>query len=175
MNTAEATRQDMRVTLAGVEYSLPVRTLQDLGPLQAWFLREIPSPMTRALASLSQCERQGIEVAPAVRSVLLDAAIRHEQAWPPAMGSRKWLLAVDDRDQVGHLIAWGLGPRHPHLTEEMAAAIAIQATNAELAIYCRALISGKLPDPKAPAPPPDPGEPTPPSTTGPATATTGTP
>lgn len=175
MNTAEATRQDMPVTLAGVEYSLPARTLQELGPLQAWFLREVPSPLTRALASLGQCERQGIDVAPAVRSVLLDAAMRHEQAWPPAMGTRKWLNAVDDRDQVGHLIAWGLGPRHPHLTEALAAEIALKATAVELAIFCRALISGKLPDPKSPAPPEDPGGPSTPATTGPDPGTTGTP
>lgn len=151
LHLAQAARQDMPVALAGKQYSLPVRTLRELGPLQAWFVRECPSPLTRSLASIAQCERGGVELSTALRSVLLDTALRHERRWPPPPGSRDWLAAVEDLDRIGHLIRWGLGPRHPDLTDDQADAIAREATVEDLALFCRGLFEGKLPDPKSPA------------------------
>ena len=151
LDLAEATRQDLVVTLAGNEYALPVRTLRDLGPLQAWFKRLVPSPLTRTIASLDQCDRQGIATPSVLRSALFDTALRQERTWPPRPGSIEWLAAVEDADQIHHLIAWGLGPRHPNLTDDAARTIVREATVEELSIYFFGLFTGRLPDPKSPA------------------------
>lgn len=149
MDLSEATRQDLPLDLAGATYWLRPRTLQELGPLQAWFKRESPGPLAKTLAALDQCERQGVAVARGLRELVLEAAHRHERRWPPPLGSRDWLAAVEDAAKVGFLVHFALSPRHPDLTESQAERLAETASPDELAVLCCALFTGRLPDPKA--------------------------
>jgi hypothetical protein len=176
MDLAEYTREDLIVPLGEERYALKPRTLAELGELQGWFKRTIPSPLTLAIGSLDQCERVGTKVHPKVRDAVLHVASLHERQWPPRIGTRAWLAHVEDAEQIGHLILWGLEPRHPQMTRPKADVLAAQATDEQLAAFCCGLFTGTLPDPKARSNSTTSSTPTPtPTNQGPPPATTGTP
>jgi hypothetical protein len=178
MTLDETGRQPLPVTLDGRPYLVQPRSLAELAPLQAWFRREVPSPLARVLAALAQCQRHEVLIEPVVRDLLLAQARRDESRWPPRPGTAVWMQAVDDADLAGRVLHFALAPCQPDLTEPDCDDLVAAASVAEIAVLCCALFIGKLPDPKAPTAATTTTQPTTPTTTSPTTspttATTGT-
>lgn len=95
MDLAQATNATQLLTLGG--WAFPVRQLQlaDWGRLQAWLKGVYPSPVTVALRSLQEARDLGYPVAPELRDELLNHAHESARAWPPPVGGRAWLKALD--------------------------------------------------------------------------------
>jgi hypothetical protein len=160
MDSTQATRCPVGVTLAGVEY--PIRQLShaEWAPLQAWLKRAVPSPLVEAARAIREIQEAG-ELTESARSMLLANA--HEQArlWPPRVGSRHWfdaLNAIDGAPAVTlrTILAAGGTP----LSLDEAERVFADATVDEVGVMWAQALHGDAPDPKAMAgttgPTPDP-------------------
>lgn len=144
MDTAEAGRQPIPVTLAGREYFVRPRTFGEIAELQAWFKRRIPGPLVRVLAAFDFAEREGVRYSPATRKAMMEQAQDDELSWPPRPGSLPWIRAIDSREHIPYVIRWLL----PHLGEQDAVELYDTAAGSEI---LELLIAGLLPRPKATA------------------------
>lgn len=179
MDLADATGQPVTVTIAGREWRVKPRGLDEMGELQGWFKREIPSPGVRAMLSVDQARRLKLGIGQAVLDAMLEAGQRGDLSWPPRVGSYHWLDAVDQAGKAAHVLAFALRPEHPEIDDDAAGKLSERAGDGEVATAVYAALFGGLPDPKAPAPTTGPTTtmtaPTPPSGTTGATSSTTSP
>jgi hypothetical protein len=152
MDLGEATGQSVKVRIAGRDWQIKPRTLSELGELAGWFKREIPSPLVRAMQAVEQARRLRVGIGEAVQAATLEAAQRAELAWPPRVGSIRWLDAVDQAEQQAHVLAFALKPEHPEIDDAVAAELTERAEAGECATAVYAMLIGDLPSPKAAAP-----------------------
>lgn len=98
MDSTQATRCPVGVTLAGKEY--PIRQLghSQWAPLQAWLKKAVPSPVAEAMRAMRELEQSGEPLGDSARSMLMTNA--HEQArlWPPRVGGQHWFDALNAID-----------------------------------------------------------------------------
>ena len=118
MNIAEYAREPVEFPIAGALRPVKPRTLAELGEVQAWFLRTVPTPLARAARGLA-----GSTLPKFLQEAAVMAATRAEIGWPPRVGSAQWFQAVDDADVGAELVRWVLAPTHPDLDVETARAI----------------------------------------------------
>jgi hypothetical protein len=152
MDLAEATRQPIPVKLAGKDYTIRPRTLAELGELQAWFKRAIPSPIVRAAESIEEARRRGVAMPESARALIYAEAVKAAATWPPRLGSMAWLEALDAANAEHEVVRFALAPTHPEVTDDIAQAIMAEATGEELGVVTYILFMGKHPDPKAQPP-----------------------
>jgi hypothetical protein len=152
VDLGEATGQSVKVRIAGQDWSVRPRTLAELGELQGWFKRTIPSPLVRAMQSVEQARRLKVGVGEVVQTLVIEAAQRAELAWPPRVGSHHWLDAVDQAGEQAHVVAFALRPEHPEIDDAAAASLGERADVGECATAVYAMLFGDLPTPKAEAP-----------------------
>lgn len=153
MDLAEATRQPIAVKLAGKDYTIRPRTLAELGELQSWFKRTIPSPIVRAAESIEEAKRRGVPMSEPLRRMILEQATHAASTWPPRIGSGPWLEALDAANEEHEVIRFALAPTHPDVTSETARELTNNAEPEELFAVTHILFLGKSPDPKPTAPP----------------------
>jgi hypothetical protein len=150
MDLSESVGSSIPVKLAGRQWLIKIRTLAELAELQAWFKREIPSPLVRAMEAAQKAQKS--KISQAIIDMVLEHAQRAELAWPPRLGSWHWLDAVDQIGKQGHVIAFALKPEHPEVDEAEANRLIEAAESGEVATLACVLFHGRLPDPKELAP-----------------------
>jgi hypothetical protein len=149
LDLATATAQPIPLTLAGRPYLAKPRTLDELGELQAWVKRTIPSPLVRTYESIESAHRHMVNVRAETRDAALRVANEAEASWPPRVGSLTWAQALENANQVPYFIRWALLPCHPDLTTEAAHAIYQDANAGELLDLIAASVLGRAPGPKS--------------------------
>jgi hypothetical protein len=146
LDLAIATKQPVPVTLAGREYLIRPRTLDELGELQAWYKRAVASPLTRALSAIESSKGHGFTLRAETRDAMLSVALAADASWPPRVGSLAWARAVEDSGEFPHVIRWALLPCQP--TKAEAAALYESTGPGDLLAILYAAVLGKAPDPK---------------------------
>jgi hypothetical protein len=150
MDLATATQQPIRLPMAGRTWKVRARSLEELGPLQAWFRETIPAPLVRAMQSLEQARKLRVDLGDSVKRMLLDHAQQETLAWPPMVLSWHWRRAVDEAGHAWKVVHYALVAEHPELTEDEARTLADTSEPGELSNVAYALRWGEPPpDPKA--------------------------
>jgi hypothetical protein len=157
VDIADASGQPIPVRIAGRDWLVKPRTLTELGSLQAWFKREVPSPLVRAMQAVEQSRRLKTGVGDAIQTLVIEAAQRSELSWPPRVGTYHWLDAVDQVGKESHVLAFALQAEHPEIDDAAAELLVEQSKSGEVAAACFAMIYGVAPAPKSEAPATMPG------------------
>lgn len=150
MDSTQATRCPVGITLAGKEY--PIRQLGhvDWAPLQAWLKRAVPSPVAEAMRAIRELEASGERPTDAARSMLLANA--HEQArlWPPRVGSQHWFDTLNAiHDGPAHTIQAVLAAGGTQVSIDEADEIYVAASLEEVGAMWVQALHGDTPGPKA--------------------------
>jgi hypothetical protein len=173
MDLAQATNAPEVIDFAGRRFPVRQLRLVEWGELQSFLKRALPDPVARTLKSLAALQAEGAAIDPALRDAALAQAQIAARDWPPRVGSRRWLAALDDAEG-GHAefvrvaLTYGGTPTTPAEAEDLAEA----ATDEEFGELVRVAYLGEPPRPK-PAPPSTSS--TSPTTTASASATSGGP
>ena len=95
MDLVRATNTPELLTLGGQEF--PVRELKfkEWAPVQAWLLKHAPGPLARAAEAIQQLHDRGRGVDALTEELMLDHAMREAVNWPPRVGTRAWIAALD--------------------------------------------------------------------------------
>lgn len=98
MDSTQATRTPVPLTLAGKEYPIRQLSHSEWAPLQAWLKKSVPSPVAEAVRAIRELEAAGERPTDSERSALMANA--HEQArlWPPRVGGQHWFDALNAID-----------------------------------------------------------------------------
>lgn len=146
----QATRAPQPVTLAGQSYPVRQLMLSEWAELQAWLKSVCPSPVGVAAKALAELQAQGLTVPTAVQETMFRQAQEESRRWPPKVGTREWLQALDDIEGGrGRFIRAALGPGGTAVDPTEADQIAAAASNAELWDLIRVTIHGEHIAPKA--------------------------
>src|SRR6185437_57928 len=98
MNLLQATNTPEPLALGGETYPARTLTFGEWAAFQSWLASKLPAPMTRAAVSLQQLRDSGQKIDLATEELILDHALREQLHWPPRLGSRAWLDAVDSAE-----------------------------------------------------------------------------
>lgn len=98
MDLAQATNACEPLSLAGQTFPVRQLKLAEWGKLQAWLKSVHPSPVTIAYRSLQELRELGVPIAAETRDDVLNHAHELARAWPPPVGGRAWLKALDQVD-----------------------------------------------------------------------------
>lgn len=125
MDLAQATGAIESIDLAGQSYPIRALTLNEWGKLQAWLKKHHPSPVTRAAEAIKQARDAGAPLDQATQDDLLDHAQRAALTWPPRVGTRSWLDAIESAEGgLEHLLHAVLSAADPAATPERAELLA---------------------------------------------------
>lgn len=98
MDFIQATNTPITLTLAGSKYPVRFLNFRELAPISAWIEEHVPSPLARAVQSLTQLRAVGKAPDAATEELLLDHAANAMLSWPPRVGSKSWFDALDGAD-----------------------------------------------------------------------------
>lgn len=150
MDSTQATRCPVALTLAGKEYPIRQLSHSEWAPLQAWLKKSVPSPVAEAVRAIRELEAAGERPSDSERSAIMANA--HEQArlWPPRVGSQHWFDALNAiHDAPGHVIQAVLASGGTSVPLDEADRIFTAATLAEVGAMWAQALHGDAPSPKA--------------------------
>lgn len=140
------------VSLAGREY--PVRQLRvaEWATLQSWLKASAPCPVKLAVAAVAEAAAGGKPFPRQVVEALYSHAQAEARAWPPPVGSRAWLHAVDGTAEgSARFVQIVLHAGGTDLPLEECVKLAERAAPAEMSELLRVAYFGDPPSPKSPA------------------------
>jgi hypothetical protein len=150
LDSTQATRCPVALTLAGKEY--PIRQLShgEWAPLQAWLKKSVPSPVAEAVRAIRELEAAGERPTDSERSAIMANAHERARLWPPRVGSQHWFDALNEIDGApAQTIRAILGAGGTALTVDEADAIFVAATFEEVGAMWAQALHGDAPGPKA--------------------------
>lgn len=154
MDLAQATNAREPVTLAGRTYMARQLKLREWAELTAWLRKSVPSPVSVALQAVDDLRRlTGHEPPRSTVETLYDKAFAEARAWPPPIGTRAWIFALDRAlDGPAEFVRTALAAAGQALSLDEARAVADAATPEEYAELVRVCYFGDPPDPKPATP-----------------------
>ena len=166
MDLAQAFAAAEPVCFAG--RTLPVRQLclDDWAELMAFLKSNCRSPVTIAVIALQEARDLGCQVDQDVADVIMGQAQAQAQAWPPKVGTRAWLRALDSiHGGTATFLQTVFKLGGTELTRDECQRLSDKATQDEFDELVRLAYFGDPPAPKAETPDPNPAT-TPSPTTG---------
>lgn len=153
MDLAQATNAAETITFGGKPFPVRQLKLHEWGTLQAWLKQSLANPLARAIKTLAELKAGGTPVDPELRDATLAAATLASKSWPPRVGSKFWLVALDEAEGGGtQFIHTALNAGGTVLSMDEAEALDRTATPDEFAELVRVTYLGEPPVPKAAAP-----------------------
>ena len=153
MDLIQATNAPVPLELAGSNYPARALKFKEWGAFQAWLERALPNPIARAVRALDQLRASGTPADPATEELVLDHAQKEAAAWPPRVGSKAWLDAVDAAPSgLAELVRACLAPTNPAFDAAAAEALAERLAAPDVVRLVNLCVFG-VRDPKAPGPP----------------------
>jgi hypothetical protein len=95
MNVIQATNTPVKLKLSGSDYPVRCLNFRELAVLSTWIEEHVPSPLARALQAIGQLKAAGKAPDAATEETMLDHATNASLSWPPRVGSKPWLDALD--------------------------------------------------------------------------------
>jgi uncharacterized protein (DUF1800 family) len=150
MDSTQATRCPVALTLAGKDYPIRQLSHSEWAPLQAWLKKSVPSPVAEAVRAIRELESADSRPSDPERSAIMANA--HEQArlWPPRVGSQHWFDALNAIDGAPAMtIRAILAAGGTAVTDDEADAIFAEASVEEVGAMWAQALHGDAPSPKA--------------------------
>lgn len=149
LTSTQAANSTEPVTIAGKTF--PVRQLKfhEWADLQSWLKSVCPSPVAVAIQAVEEMAAQGIRVSKETRQVMFEQAQEESRRWPPKIGSRAWLQALDDIEgAIAQFIRVAIASGGTSLSEVEANDLAQNVSIFDMGNLIRVCLHGEYPIPK---------------------------